>query len=127
MIDHASLQAWLNRYVAAWHSCDPAEIGNLFTPDATYRYHPADEPVTGRNAIVASWLDEPDEPGTFDAEYHPFAVDGPRAVATGWSRYFTDASRNEVRAVYDNCYAMEFAEDGRCSWFVEWFRERPQG
>ena len=32
-------------------------IGDLFGDDAEYRYHPWDEPVIGRDAIVADWLE----------------------------------------------------------------------
>jgi hypothetical protein len=47
-------------------------------------------------------------------------------VATGWSRYYEAADHAEVRAVYDNCFVLEFDADGRCSAFTEWFRERPR-
>lgn len=127
MIDHAFVQDWLDRYVAAWVSADPGAIGDLFTADAHYRYHPADDPVVGRDAIVESWLEEPDEPGTFEAEYHPFVVEDNRAVATGWSRYYTTPQRAAVRAIYDNCYLLEFSAGGRCAAFTEWFRERAAG
>ena len=87
-MDRPALQRWLDGYVAAWRSNDAGAIGDLFTADAEYRYHPADEPVFGRDAIVASWLEEPDETGTWDAWYEPFAVEGDRGVATGVSTYF---------------------------------------
>jgi uncharacterized protein (TIGR02246 family) len=127
-----AVQAWLDRYIAAWESYDPAAIGELFAPDAQYRYHPADEPIVGRDAIVRSWV-EPDgdassrdDAGTYDARYEPWAVDGDRAVAVGWSRDWTDASRATVRTVYDNVYLVEFDGDGRCRSFTEFFRERPR-
>lgn len=124
MVDHAAVQGWLDRYVAAWVSGDPDDIAGLFTSTAEYRFHPHDDPVVGREAIVAAWLADPDEPGTFDAEYHPFAVEGARAVAIGWSRYFVDASHSAIDAVYDNCFAMEFDDEGRCASFTEWFSKR---
>jgi hypothetical protein len=132
MMTHADVQAWLDRYVAAWQSYDPAAIGDLFSPDARYRYHPTDEPIVGRAAIVASWIDaEPgspasgrDEPGTYAAAYEPYAVDGARAVAIGSSRYWTDASRSAERAVYDNCFLLDFDDAGRCRSFTEFFRQR---
>ncbi|OFW66797.1 MAG: hypothetical protein A2Z12_08830 [Actinobacteria bacterium RBG_16_68_21] len=126
MIDHAAAEDWLERYVAAWVSGDPGDIGTLFSADAAYRYEPADDAVVGRDAIVASWLEDPDAPGTFDAEYHPYAIEGSRVVATGWSRYYTGPDRTEVADVYDNCFIMEFDDDGRCSQFTEWFRRRPR-
>lgn len=125
------VQAWLDRYVAAWESYDPASVGELFSEDAEYRYHPADAPIVGRDAIVRSWV-EPDgdassrdDLGTYAAHYEPFAVDGGRAVAVGWSRYWTDASRSVERTTYDNCFLLEFDGAGRCRAFTEFFRERP--
>lgn len=125
------VQAWLDRYIAAWQTYDPGAIGDLFTDDAEYRFHPSDPPVVGRGAIVRAWL-EPDgdasgrdEPGTYEARYEPYAVDGERAVATGWSRYYDDPSRATVRTVYDNAYLLRFGPDGRCASFTELFVERP--
>ena len=52
----ADVQRWLDRYVAAWKSYDSTEIADLFSADAEYRYHPWDDPVRGREAIVADWI-----------------------------------------------------------------------
>ena len=30
----------------------------LFTEDISYRYHPYDDPIVGKDAVVASWLGE---------------------------------------------------------------------
>jgi hypothetical protein len=79
--------------------------------------------VFGRDAIIASWLEEPDEPGSWDAWYEPFAVEGSRGVATGVSTYL-DADGTPDR-VYDNVFVMEFDDEGRCTSFTEWFRQRP--
>ena len=40
---HDDVQAWLDRYVAAWAAYDAAAIGDLFSEDARYRYHPSDD------------------------------------------------------------------------------------
>jgi uncharacterized protein (TIGR02246 family) len=112
------VQAWLDRYVAAWRSYDRDAIGELFAEDATYRYHPADDPVAGRDAIIESWFEEPDEPGSFEAGYAAYAVDGDRAVAVGTSTY--------VRGdVYDNVFLLRFDADGRCADFTELYAKRP--
>jgi uncharacterized protein (TIGR02246 family) len=126
------VQAWLDRYIAAWASYDPAAIGDLFTSDARYRFHPSDGGFVGREAIVRSWLEPAgeastrDEPGTWDAHYEPFSVDGDRAVAIGWSRYYADTSKSTVENVWDNVYLLEFGPDGRCSSFTEFYVERPK-
>lgn len=124
------VQAWLDRYVAAWETYDPAAIGDLFSEDAAYRYHPADEPIIGRAAIVAAWVtpegnaSSRDEPGTYAASYEPYAVEKARAVAVGWSRYWTDATHAVEDSTFDNCFLLEFDEGGRCRSFTEFFRQR---
>ncbi len=123
---------WLAEYIAAWKSYDPEQIAALFTEDISYRYHPYDEPIEGRDEVVGAWRaegDHPeagtrDEPGTYDAEYSAVAVDGDAAVATGWSSY-KDSTDGPVSRTYDNCFVMRFAEDGRCREFTEWFIKRP--
>jgi hypothetical protein len=114
---------WLACYVEAWTTYDRAEIGALFSEDAVYRYHPYDEPVIGRDAIVDSWLEEPDQPGSFEAHYTAFAVDGDRAVAVGKSTYLDDSGA--VEKVYDNVYLLRFDGESSCSEFTEWFMQRP--
>ena len=126
------VQGWLDRYIAAWEADDAAAIGDHFTADARYRFHPSDEGFVGREAIVRSWLDPTgdastrDEPGTWEAAYEPFVVGGHRAVAVGWSRYYDDTSKTTIRYVFDNAYLLEFGEDGRCRSFTEFYVERPK-
>jgi ketosteroid isomerase-like protein len=133
-MDHATLQEWLDRYVEAWKSYDPDQVASLFAEDATYRYHPYDEGddvLNGRAAIVADWIEPEgnastrDEPGTYDAHYEPFAVDEDRAVAVGWSRYWTDATQSTLDRIYHNVFLLRFDEDGRCSDFTELFMKGP--
>ena len=126
------VQAWLDRYIAAWAASDAEAIGDLFSEDARYRFHPSDEGFVGREAIVKSWLEPSgdanpvDEPGTWDAHYEPFVVGGDRAVAVGWSRYYTDASKTTVKDMWDNAYLLEFDAEGRCRAFTEFFVARPK-
>lgn len=118
------VQDWLNRYVAAWRANAAGPIEELFTEDATYGYRPWDSDqhtVRGRDAIVASWLEDPDEPGSWEAEYQPYAVEGNRAVAVGWSRYAS--SGDQPGRTFHNGYLLQFAEDGRCSKFNEFYME----
>jgi ketosteroid isomerase-like protein len=131
-MDHASAQDWLDRYVRAWTSYDPAEIGPLFTDDVVYRYHPSDDPTLGRAAVVASWLGEGDAhgastrdaPGTYRARYAPIAVDGDTVVAVGTTHY-TEVPGGPVVRTYDNCFVMRFDGDGQCREFTEYYVRRP--
>jgi hypothetical protein len=116
-------QAWLDAYVAAWRSNDPQFIAALFTEDVEYRYHPWGEPVVGREAVVASWLQDPDDPDSWDAVYQPFVLESRRMVATGTSRYFARAG--EPERIYHNCFLVEFDQSGRCRSFVEFYVQQP--
>jgi ketosteroid isomerase-like protein len=125
-MDFTAVQDWLDRYIAAWNTYDEAAIQALFAENATYRYHPYDdEYLHGRDAIVQNWLENRDDPGTFEARYEPYAVDGDRAVALGWSRYYEDASKAKLLRIYDNVFVMRFDADGRCVEFTEYFMQEP--
>lgn len=124
-IDRDSVARWLDAYIAAWKSYDRDAILALFSEDVTYRYRPHGDEITGRNAIANSWLDDdPDDTGTYDADYRVIAVDRDIAVATGTSTYLTEPG-GPVDKVYDNCFVIRFDEDGRCAEFTEWFMQRP--
>jgi hypothetical protein len=120
-MDHATVQDWLDRYIAAWRSYDREAIGDLFTTDATYQYHPWDEPVRGREAIVNEWTEDQDDPDEWQASYAPFAVEGGRAVATGTSIY---DDGKQPRREFHNVFLLDFAPDGRVSRFTEIYATR---
>jgi ketosteroid isomerase-like protein len=131
-VTREDINRWLGDYVQAWKTYERERIEALFAEDISYRYHPYDEPIVGREAVVASWLgeDEPegtssrDQPGTYDAFYRVVAVEGDMAVAIGSSTYYSEPG-GAVDRVYDNCFVMRFDSDGRCREFTEWFMERP--
>ena len=132
-MDRADAQAWLDRYVAAWLSYDWQDIAALFSDDVAYRYHPYDDPIVGRDAVVASWLGEGensdgassrDAPGTYAAQYQPVAVDGNVVVATGTSSY-RDRPDGRIVRIYSNCFVMRFDAEGRCCEFTEYYMKHP--
>ena len=124
MIDHVTVAAWLENYVQAWKTYDPVEIGALFGDDVRYFFTPFVEPLIGREAVVAAWLEHPDKPGTWAAHYDPVAVDGLTAVANGYSRYFQDDGTT-FQAEWNNIFLLRFNEQGQCIEFCEWYMKRP--
>jgi ketosteroid isomerase-like protein len=131
-MDQETARDWLDRYVDAWMTYDPDDVSGLFSEDIAYRYHPYDEPIVGRDAVVASWLGDiasddastRDAPGTYEAEYSPVAVDGDTVVATGTSRY-RELPGGPVVRTYENCFVIRFDGDGRCREFTEYYLRRP--
>jgi ketosteroid isomerase-like protein len=132
-MDRDDADRWLAGYVEAWRTYDREGIAALFSADAAYRYHPYDEWVRGRDAIVRSWLGEgdadgastPDEPGTWAAEYRTIAVDGDVAVAVGTTTYLAEPG-GPVDRVFENCFVLRLDAEGRCREFTEWYAERPR-
>ena len=114
MLTREHVQAWLDAYVEAWRTYDEGAIRDLFAPDATYAYHPYEEPIRGRDAIVAAWLEDRDEPGSWEASYTPSLIQGDRAVATGETRY-------QDGRVFSNLFELTFNAAGQCTRFVEWY------
>jgi hypothetical protein len=130
-VTREDVDRWLDAYVQAWKSYDRRQIEALFAGDIAYRYHPEDDAIEGRAAVVDSWLGESDnpdaserdEPNTYDAAYRAVAVEGDVAVATGITSY-RDRPGGAVVRVYDNCFVMQFDSEGRCREFTEWFVQR---
>ena len=114
--------AWLNRYIEAWGSRDPELIGDLFSSDCSYSYRGGHTVVSGREAIVESWLEE-DEPGSWDAAYEPLAIEDQVHVSIGWTRYSDEAGN--TRDEYSNIFVCRFDEAARCSDFSEWWMRAP--
>ena len=121
-MDERAVAAWLDGYSRAWKTYDPEQIGELFSEDAVYFDNPFDEPVRGREAIVASWLEDPDEEGTYEGRYRPVLVAGDQAVANGYSRYLDG---DGVVKEFDNLFLLRFDADGRCATYREWYMAKP--
>ena len=122
MIDRKTVTQWLQDYVNAWKSYEPDAIRALFSEEAAYHYNPYDEPLRGREAIVASWLENRDEPGSFAAEYRLIALDGDTAVSNGRTFYYQMDGKT-LKMQFDNIFVMHFDPSGRCSDFCEWYME----
>jgi hypothetical protein len=115
------LRSWLDRYLGAWESSDPAAISALFTPDARYHTAPFREPWVGHEEIVAGWLAVGDRPGTWRFEHSLDGQVGAVAYVRGRTTY-TDAP-----AAYSNLWRITLEPDGRCSQFVEWWMDEDAG
>jgi uncharacterized protein (TIGR02246 family) len=114
-VDRAALERWMERYVKAWGSNDPQDIGALFTDDATYYTAPHREPWRSRQGIVDGWLDRKDEPGQWDFRYEVLAIADNLGFVRGWTTYHTDEED------YSNLWVIRLDDQGRCSEFIEWW------
>ncbi len=117
------LAAWLDRYLTAWRSGDAAEIGELFSEDVVYSQNGGQTSVSGREAVVADWLEAAYEPDAeWEASYEPLAIEEQVHVAVGSTRY---SRENGIREDFSNIFVCRFDDEGRCSDLREWWMLAP--
>ena len=104
----------MERYIRAWGTNGPADIGSLFTEDARYFTAPWREPWKGRDGIVEGWLGRKDEQGDWRFRWEPVASENDVHVVRGRTDYIG-------RGTYQNLWVIRLDPDGRCSEFVEWW------
>ena len=109
---------WIDGYVRAWNSNDPADIGALFTVDATYATEPYRPPRRGREAIVAGWLENQDAPGETTFTWEPVCFAEDLAVIRGTTTY--------PDRVFSNLWLIRLTPEGTCREFTEWWMEHPE-
>ncbi len=115
-VDRAGLARWIESYERAWRTAGTASLKELFTPQATYRSAPFDDPVAGLAAIAEFWEAEregPDE--VFTLEWEPVAVEGGVGVARVEVVYGEPSP-----AEYRDLWIVTLEADGVCSAFEEW-------
>jgi len=118
-LDSALLEAWLQRYGAAWEARDPAAAAALFTPGATYHEMPFDPVKQGRAAIQDYWKTVTADQREIQVETRVIAVNGNTGVAH-WKATFKLQSTGATISL-DGVFVLEFAASGECSSLREWW------
>ncbi|WP_402841604.1 nuclear transport factor 2 family protein [Microbacterium sp. GXS0129] len=109
------------RYLTAWTSNDPVDIAAVFAPEAVYHPRPnASQIASGIDEITAFWLEERDEPGTWEFEWTVVVEDANAAAIRGVTSYPAGAKKG----VYDNLWLVRFDTDGRAVEFTDWWISR---
>jgi uncharacterized protein (TIGR02246 family) len=119
-VDRNRIERWVERYVGAWNSNDPNDIGSLFAKDGIYRTGPFDQPWRGRHEIVDCWLDRKDEPGNTEFDYRVLATDNDLGIVQGWTKYLQPPTE------YGNLWLIKLDPEGRCTEFTEYWMKREQ-
>jgi hypothetical protein len=118
MTDLEAVTGWVEGYVRAWNTNDPADIGALFAEDAAYYTAPYREPWRGRAAIVAGWLERRDAAGETAFSWYPVTVGPDLSIVQGTTRYPT--------VTVSNLWLIRLDTVGQCREFTEWWMEQPQ-
>ena len=122
-MSRADFEHWLADYRDAWATDDPAQVGALFTEDATYSPSPFSKAWEGREAIVANWIERGDSQNPWQFESELLAIEGDTGVLRGLTTY--PARGDEKEEVYSNIWVIRLARDGRARSFAEWWVQRP--
>ena len=115
-MDRAAFEDWIERYERAWRTPGTEQLADLFTPDASYRTAPFEQPYRGLEAIARMWDAEregPDEPFELDSEI--VAVDADTGVARLEVRYLKPGGKT-----YRDIWIITLERQGRCTEFEEW-------
>jgi len=120
MTDREALGRWIEAYVKAWESNDPADIRALFTPEAHYLPEPHAKPWVGHDEIVREWLARKDEPGDYTFRWEILAMDGDLGFVRGWTTYAGEAPGDPSKD-YGNLWVIRLGTDGRASEYTEWY------
>lgn len=114
---------WFDNYGAAWANRGSAAIGDLFDPDALYRADPFDDGVSGREQIIAEWMEgfEDDSDESFEFRHEVIAVDGDVGVVQGWIEYTGGKNLGKWR----NLFVVKLSPEGRCREYLEWYFQDP--
>ena len=108
-------EEWVRRYMDAWNSNDPSEIGALFTAEARYFTKPHEPPWVGRDEIVTGWLDRKDEPGDTTFEFEILVATPDLGIVKGRTHY------ESTGFTYSNLWEVRLGDEDRCREFVEWW------
>jgi hypothetical protein len=107
---------WVNRYVTAWNSNDPEDIGALFSAGARYSTSPYEQPWMGRDSIIQEWLNHRDQPGDATFDFDVLICNPDLGIVRGRTYY------RSTGQTYHNLW--EIRMDGNlCREFVEWWME----
>ena len=122
-MSRADFEHWLADYRDAWATDDPAQVGALFTEDATYSPSPFSKAWEGREANVANWIERGDSQNPWQFESELLAIEGDTGVLRGVTTY--PAHGEEKEEVYSNIWVIRLARDGRARSFAEWWVRKP--
>ena len=117
-MEKSDFARWVDRYVTAWNSNEPEDIGGLFSEDAVYSTGPFDGPWKGRQQIIDGWLARKDEPGNAEFEREVIASDGHLGVVKGKTLY------KDPPLEYANLWLIRLNSEGRAVHFEEWWVEK---
>ncbi len=116
MADPDHVTRWIDGYIRAWNSNDPADIGACSPRMRTTAPHRSAS-RGGAQQIVEGWLDRKDEPGEATFNWELVLNTDDLAIVQGTTRYPDET--------FSNLWLIRLDAEGRCREFTEWWMEQP--
>jgi len=112
-----SVHDWIKAYGRAWEDRDDHAVGELFTPDATYRSHPFREPLRGRDAIRAYWRQATGSLTSASLTFGRPITEGAHTAVEWWAILRS----GQGTATLPGALILRFSPDGRCEELREYW------
>jgi uncharacterized protein (TIGR02246 family) len=120
-MDKETFISWLTAYGKAWENRDPEAAAELFSQDAIYYETPFEQPMKGREAIIAYWSQVPRTQDQIRFSYEILAIQGDFGIAHWTAGFIRLPSQSLVKI--DGILTTELDRDGRCRIFREWWHK----
>jgi hypothetical protein len=119
--DARCIDSWLSSYIAAWRSDSPEQVGALFAVESHYFTAPYVTPLSGRDEIVAWWLEQHESEMEWTFDYEVLASNGNLHVVRGEATYPRSQRRAGGPEVYHDIWLITLDNNGECREFIEYW------
>ena len=112
---------WIDAYSRAWVDADADAVAEIFTEDASYRWHPLREPALGREGIRHYWRTVTATQSDVQVRFGDPVESGRRAAVEFWT-----IMRNDGEMVtLPGLMLLRFDSDGLCEELRECWNLEP--
>ena len=116
-VSHVQATAWIDAYVHAWQTTEPADIAALYADDAEAYELPYDTSWVGLPEIIAGWRERmPWQEGGWTFTGEVVALTGDTFVVSGLGVY-------EKLGTFENLWVVTLNDAGKCTMFRMWNNE----
>lgn len=118
-METTDLDRWLAAYGRAWEQKDAHAFSALFTPDVHYHWTPFEQPGVGREALAEAF--EAAVARQSEIRFTASALTGGESSLVACWRCSFRRVGAEYTVRLDGIFLMDFADDGLCRVFREWW------
>jgi hypothetical protein len=122
MLTEERFRSWLEDYRRVWEKRELEVIDTLYADDVRYFETPFDDPMEGREAVLAYSKQNAGAQRDIRFWHEPIAVTGDIGIAR-WGASFTRVPSG-AKVELDGTFIIRFDDYGRCRELREWWHRR---